>query len=59
MCGARWRINRRSGSVTAMTTTPQIAVTTESRRRFGRLGLVITRTGTPGRWVKRTRVVWR
>jgi hypothetical protein len=38
-------------------TTPQIAVTTESRRRFGPLTLVITRTGTPGRWVKRTRVV--
>jgi hypothetical protein len=38
-------------------TTPQIAVTTESRRRFGPLALVITRTGTPGHWVKRTRVV--
>lgn len=37
---------------------PQIAVTTETWRRFGPLAVIVTRTADAGRWTKRTRVVW-
>jgi hypothetical protein len=42
-----------------MDTTQQVKVTTESFRRLGPVALVIIRTGTPGQWVTRARVVWR
>jgi hypothetical protein len=38
--------------------TPRITVTTQTIRRLGPVALVITRTGTPGQWITRTRVVW-